>query len=149
MALSRVYSNGTKEVEMIIVAAVDGSEHTHKVVETAKEFAGVGDIHFVYVSGSYIYPYMLPAGHMIDFESVRESQTAAVWDIVGDMPSNGQAVTLEGGAPAPMIVDYAKNVDADLIILGSRGRGALGTLLLGSVSHGVAHASDRNVLIVK
>jgi nucleotide-binding universal stress UspA family protein len=48
-----------------------------------------------------------------------------------------------------MIVDYAKNVDADLIVVGSRGRGALGTLLLGSVSHGIAHASDRNVLIVK
>lgn len=134
---------------MTIVAAVDGSEHTHKVVATAKEFAGVGDIHFVYVSGSYIYPYMVPAGHMIDFESVRESQTAAVWDTVGAMPSNGQAVTLEGGAPATMILDYAKNVDADLIIIGSRGRGALGTLLLGSVSHGVAHAADRNVLIVK
>lgn len=134
---------------MTIVAAVDGSDHTQKVVATAKEFAGVGDIHFVYVSGSYIYPYMVPAGHMIDFESIRASQTAAVWEIVGDMPSNGQAVTLEGGAPATMIVDYAKNVDADLIIVGSRGRGALGTLLLGSVSHGVAHAADRNVLIVK
>jgi nucleotide-binding universal stress UspA family protein len=36
-----------------------------------------------------------------------------------------------------------------MIIVGSRGRGALGALLLGSVSHGVAHASDRNVLIVK
>jgi nucleotide-binding universal stress UspA family protein len=134
---------------MRIVAAVDGSEHTQKVVQAAKEFAGVGDIDFVYVSGSYIYPYMVPAGHMIDFESVRKSQTQAVWEVVGDMPSNGTAVTLDGGAPAPMIVDYAKNVDADLIIVGSRGRGALGTLLLGSVSHGIAHASDRNVLIVK
>jgi nucleotide-binding universal stress UspA family protein len=86
---------------------------------------------------------------MIDFESIRKSQTEAVWEIVGDMPSNGTAVTLEGGAPASMIVDYAKNVDADLIVVGSRGRGALGTLLLGSVSHGIAHASDRNVLIVK
>lgn len=134
---------------MTIVAAVDGSEHTRKVVATAKEFAGVGDIHLVYVSGSYIYPYMVPAGHMIDFQAIRESQTAAVWDIVGEMPSNGQAVTLDGGDPAVMIVDYAKNIDADIIIVGSRGRGALSTLLLGSVSHGVAHASDRNVLIVK
>lgn len=134
---------------MNIVAAVDGSDQTHKIVDAAKEFAGVGDIHFVYVSGSYIYPYMVPAGHMIDFEAIRKSQTDAVWEIVGDMPSNGTAVTLEGGAPASMIVDYAKNVDADLIVIGSRGRGALGTLLLGSVSHGVAHTSDRNVLIVK
>lgn len=134
---------------MIIVAAVDGSDHTHKVVQAAKEFAGGGDIHFVYVSGSYIYPYMVPAGHMIDFESLRKSQTEAVWEIVGDMPSNGTAVTLDGGAPASMIVDYAQNVDADLIVVGSRGRGALGTLLLGSVSHGIAHASERNLLIVK
>lgn len=134
---------------MNIVAAVDGSDHTPKIVAAAKEFAGVGDIHFVYVSGSYIYPYMVPAGHMIDFEAIRKSQTEAVWEIVGDMPSNGTAVTLDGGTPASMIVDYAKNVDADLIVIGSRGRGALGTLLLGSVSHGVAHSSERNVLIVK
>ncbi|MDH3463306.1 MAG: universal stress protein [Acidimicrobiia bacterium] len=133
---------------MIVVAAVDGSDHTHRVVNAAREFADGGEIHFVYVSGSYIYPYMVPAGHMIDFESVRQSQTEAVWQTVGPLPPNADAVTLEG-APASTIVDYAKNVKADLIVVGSRGRGALGSLLLGSVSHGVVHASDRNVLIVR
>lgn len=134
---------------MIVVAAVDGSEVTHRVVKTAREFAAGGEIHIVYVSGSYIYPYMIPAGSMIDFEAVRKSQDHAVWETVGPLPSNATAVTLEGGAPASTIVDYAKNVKADLIVIGSRGRGALGSLLLGSVSHGVVHASDRNVLIVR
>ena len=134
---------------MIVVAAVDGSQHTHKVVDAARKYARDGKIHFVYISGTYIYPYMAASGAMVDFEAIRKSQTDDVWKMVGRLPDNATATTLEGGAPAAMIVDYAKNMDADLIVVGSRGRGALSTLLLGSVSHGVAHASDRDVLIVK
>lgn len=133
---------------MLIVAAVDGSEHTHRVVEAARHYGEGGEIHFVYVSGSYIYPYMVPTGALVDFEAIRESQTQATWEKVGRLGENAQTVTLEG-APSQSIVDYAKNVNADLIVIGSRGRGALGTLLLGSVSHGVVHAADRNVLIVR
>ncbi len=133
---------------MNVVAAVDGSDHTHKVVQAVRDFAQGGEIHFVYVSGSYIYPYMVPAGAMVDFESVRKSQTDAVWQVVGPLRENESAITLDG-APARRIVDYAKNIKADLIVIGSRGRGAFGSLLLGSVSHGVVHESDRNVLIVR
>lgn len=134
---------------MIVVAAIDGSEHTHKVVEAAKRFAGDGEIHLVYVSTPYVYPYIAASGALVDFESLRTGQTDDVWKTVGRLPANATSTTLEGGPAAEMIVDFAKNVDADLIIAGSRGRGALKSLLLGSVSHGIAHASDRDVLIVK
>jgi nucleotide-binding universal stress UspA family protein len=133
---------------MKVVAAVDGSGHTTSVVKAATEFAAGGEIHFLYVSGSFIYPYMVPAGPPVDFGEIRKSQTEAVWKIVGRLPENSITVTLEG-EPASTIVDYAKNVDADLIAIGSRGRNALASLLLGSVSHGVVHAADRNVLIVR
>lgn len=133
---------------MIVVAAVDGSDHTQKVVSAARQYGHGGEIHFVYVSGSFIYPYMVPAGQMIDFESIRSNQTEAVWKTVGPLPANAKAVTLEG-SPASTIVDYAKNVKANLIVIGSRGRGALGSLLLGSVSHGVVHGSECDVLIVR
>jgi nucleotide-binding universal stress UspA family protein len=133
---------------MLIVAAVDGSEHTNRVVETALDYAKGGDVHVVYVAGSYIYPYMVPAGALVDFEVIRESQTKAVWEEVGRLPANAQQVTLDG-PPAQTIVDYAANVGADLIVIGSRGRNALSTLILGSVSHGVVHGSQCNVLIVR
>ena len=47
------------------------------------------------------------------------------------------------------IVAYADSHDADLIIVGSRGRGALAGTLLGSVSRGVLRESRRPVLIVR
>ena len=137
---------------VIVVAAVDGSEHTPKVVEAATEFAGNGEIHIVYVSLPAVYPgpesEMAPVVSMTDIEAIRKAESEAVWARVGPIPDNAVTKTLSG-SPAAMIQQYAKEVDADLIIVGSRGRGAIASLFLGSVSHGVVHGADRNVLIVR
>jgi nucleotide-binding universal stress UspA family protein len=52
------------------------------------------------------------------------------------------------GAMAETILNHADAVDADAIVLGSRGRGGIGSFLLGSVSHAVLQSADRPVLIV-
>jgi nucleotide-binding universal stress UspA family protein len=53
------------------------------------------------------------------------------------------------GAAATKIVAYADEIDADLIVVGSRGLGAIGSTLLGSVSRKVLHDANRPVLIVR
>ena len=53
------------------------------------------------------------------------------------------------GYAAREIINDAREVNADVIVMGSRGRGDLAGLLLGSTAHKVIHLSDRPVLVVR
>ena len=53
------------------------------------------------------------------------------------------------GDPVDEIVAYADAIEAHLIVVGSRGHGAIAGALLGSVSRGVLHEAHRPVVIVR
>lgn len=52
------------------------------------------------------------------------------------------------GGIADAILSVAADVDADLVVLGTRGLGGVKSFLLGSVSHAVIQHADRAVLVV-
>jgi nucleotide-binding universal stress UspA family protein len=54
-----------------------------------------------------------------------------------------------GGSPADAILDIARSRDAWLIVVGSRGRGAVKGTLFGSVSRALVTHADRPVLVAR
>jgi nucleotide-binding universal stress UspA family protein len=53
------------------------------------------------------------------------------------------------GSVADKICECAEEVNADIVLVGSRGLGNIGSLVLGSVSERVVHKCPRSVLVVK
>lgn len=53
------------------------------------------------------------------------------------------------GDPAERIVELGRSRDVDMIVVGSRGLGAVASTLLGSVSKRVVREADRPVLVVR
>jgi nucleotide-binding universal stress UspA family protein len=64
------------------------------------------------------------------------------------LPNKSKILLLEG-LPGQIIVEFVKESDADLIVMGSRGLSGLKELFLGSVSHYVVQKAPCPVLIVK
>src|SRR5207244_11335629 len=59
-----------------------------------------------------------------------------------------QAALVQGD-PVNEIVALADSIDADLVVIGSRGHTGLASAVLGSVSRGVMHETRRPVVVVR
>jgi nucleotide-binding universal stress UspA family protein len=84
-------------------------------------------------------------------ESARKAAEEIADEAVAAVRTLAPGLTVEsrvrGGYPPDVIVDAAG--DAGLVVVGSRGRGSLAGLFLGSVSHGVVHGARCPVLVVR
>lgn len=135
-----------------ILVAYDGSELGKKALQMAKALAKqderieVDVLHVVHTK--YV------PQDMVD-EKISDKQKEklmAVCDeargIMKDLNNPIDYVVLKGH-PAEMIIEYAKNRDVDLIVLGSRGLSPIKQVVMGSVSHSVLQHAPCNVLIAK
>jgi nucleotide-binding universal stress UspA family protein len=138
-----------------IVIATDGSPGSHEAVGVgvelaAEQGAAMTFVHVLpadeFVVSGRLGP-ALPKPHHVEMDesevALREAADAA--------EAAGVSYTLEllSGNTVDEIVAVADSADADMIVIGSRGRGPMTSALLGSVSQGVLSESRRPVLIVR
>ncbi|HEY4606572.1 MAG TPA: universal stress protein [Acidimicrobiia bacterium] len=135
---------------MAIVVGVDSSPHAVSVLERAilEAERRTEELHVVHVFHPPVVYLEIP----IDLVTVAEAERGAVWaplnQSISDAGSTVKKIDLEG-YPPDTLVDYAKDVDASLLVVGSRGRGELASLILGSTSHRAIHLAPCDVLVVK
>ena len=84
-------------------------------------------------------------------ESEANAKVSAAVDKLAEagVKAHGEVRTTLFGYAARDIVDDAIEHDADVIVMGSRGRSDLAGFILGSTAHKVIHLTDRPVLIVR
>jgi nucleotide-binding universal stress UspA family protein len=139
---------------MKLLIASDGSSPARDAVAFGLELAAG---HGAEVSVVHVMPavHMLPTvGFGVSVAQPRPPSThgrLALEEATALALEAGVTVSTEllTGDPVDEIVAHADSIDADLIVVGSRGHGALTTVVLGSVSQGVLHEARRPVLVVR
>jgi nucleotide-binding universal stress UspA family protein len=133
-----------------IVWATDGSELADRALPLVTELARVHGAKIVAVHANEVLAGRFGGAPMLADE---DELRVKIKQQVADLRADGLAAELEiatGGrqSPADLIAETAAEVDADLIVVGSHGRGAAATALLGSVAKGLLHVAPCPVLAV-
>ncbi len=139
-----------------LLVAIDGSEHSGRALAEAIDLAQLSNAHLTILTvapkpatllvGS---PVMPPVDMREIDEAVKQEHQQLLDASVGQVPDDVSVVkVLAEGPAARSILDQAEKGNCDLIVVGSRGRGEMSSMLLGSVSREVLHHSRVPVLVV-
>ncbi|WP_435092712.1 universal stress protein [Halorubrum sp. N11] len=138
-----------------IVVATDGSDSVRRAVDVAVDVAIRFDaeIHAVYVVDSGEVE-STPDEVRDDLREALDDHGEAALDQVTDAATARDAdldITAEvrEGRPAPEISEYAREIDADVVTMGTRGRHGENRFLIGSVAERVVRTCPIPVLTVR
>jgi nucleotide-binding universal stress UspA family protein len=134
-----------------IVVGVDGSRQSRRALRWAADEATLRGAHL-----RLIYAFTLPRvapEQALSTDVINRIQREAKDLVENEVDELGElaaglevSCTAAEGAPAQILLDAAR--DADLLVVGSRGRGGFKALLLGSVSQQCAHHAACPIVIV-
>jgi nucleotide-binding universal stress UspA family protein len=134
-----------------IVWSTDGSQHAERALPHVKELARAEGATITIV---HVVERIEGGGAVGLPRRADEAEVQAqLQKVAGELSEEGFSVSLiirgdVGTRPAHEVLEVAREVDADLIVVGSRGLGAISGLLLGSVAHRLLHIARCPVLVV-
>ena len=133
-----------------LLVAVDDSEVSPRVIAAAKELASLsqGQVWVLHLREREFG--RLGLTPIESDEEAREPVSAGVESLTqAGIDAHGEIRETVFGHAAREIVKDAQEHDADVIIMGSRGRSELTGAILGSTAHKVIHLTDRPVMVVR
>jgi nucleotide-binding universal stress UspA family protein len=135
-----------------ILVAVDHSKPSDRAVLAARDLAVLskGEVWVLHLREREM---GFKTGVLPPDETSEEAKAAVAASVQvlaqAGVKAHGEVRNTVFGYAAREIVDDAREVNADVIVMGSRGRSDITGLLLGSTAHKVIHLSDRPVLVVR
>jgi len=137
-----------------ILVAIDGSADADEALTQAIDLAESQHTRLTLFSATVTPPAAVyfGAGGGLAGTLAREAQTETetiLREAVQRVPDGVSVSSVQSSEPVrPALIHQIKTGHHDLVVMGSRGRGALRSVLLGSVSHYALHHSPAPVLIV-
>jgi nucleotide-binding universal stress UspA family protein len=141
---------------MKMLIAVDGSEHARRAIEAAGRLASqmpAVEVVLLNVADAMIFYGEPPP---FDFEAIERAQRMHQEKLLTAAEAQARACGLSKvltqsavGLAAQEILRVADERGVDQIVMGTHGRGPVGSLLLGSVAQRVVHQAKVPVLLVR
>lgn len=133
-----------------ILVAYDGFRPSQKALDIARDIARTdADVEVLIV---HIVRLFSSGGAAAGIDTVIldevETIKAELDELAAALPNAARVIILKGSSPADLILNCARDEQADLIIMGSRGKGGVKGYL-GSVSYAVVKDSPVTVMIAK
>jgi nucleotide-binding universal stress UspA family protein len=134
-----------------LLVAVDHSEVSERVLAAARDLALLsnGEVWVLHLREREVVPRL----GLVPVESDADAETAVTSAVesltAAGVRAHGEVRDTIFGHAAREIIEDARERGADVIVMGSRGRGDLAGLVLGSTAHKVIHLADRPVLVVR
>jgi len=133
-----------------ILVAIDGSEASMHAAKTAVALAkGLNaQLTLAHVVPPTFVPPEVPFGVQPWTEEAVKAGEKLLEAAAQETGMPCQRLNLTG-SPAEKLADAAESGDFDLVVIGSKGRGAVSRMLIGSVTDRLVHISKRPVLVVR
>lgn len=133
-----------------IVVGTDGSTEADSAFTLAKKLAQQDGARLIVV---HVQEFLGGKGGVYPLHIDEDKIMTRIHEAVDELNRQGVKTELDVqqipyGGPAHIIADVAKKADADLIIVGNKGRNPVSEIVLGNVPTRLLHIAHRPVLVV-